>query len=88
MATHSVLVVSGHASVADAVQAVQLGATDYRGSRSSAERVLVSMRNALRTWQHERSRSFASERGQRYEMVGESQVMHALYAQIERSRPR
>ncbi|MBK6578073.1 MAG: sigma-54-dependent Fis family transcriptional regulator [Sandaracinaceae bacterium] len=83
-----VLMVSGHASVAEAVQAVQLGATDFFEKPLDRERVLVSVRNALKTWQLERE--VERLRGQvqhRYEMIGESPAMRQLFAQVEKVAP-
>ena len=83
-----VLMVSGHASVAEAVSAVQMGATDFFEKPLDRDRVLVSVRNALQTWQLlrevERLRASAE---QRYEMIGESAVMRRLFAQIEKVAP-
>ncbi len=83
-----VLMVSGHASVAEAVSAVQMGATDFFEKPLDRDRVLVSVRNALQTWQLlrevERLRASAE---QRYEMIGESPVMRRLFAQIEKVAP-
>jgi DNA-binding NtrC family response regulator len=83
-----VLMVSGHASLAEAVQAVKLGATDFFEKPLDRDRVLVTVRNALTTWQlqHEVEQLRANIE-QRYEMIGESPVMRALFAQIEKIAP-
>ncbi|HEY1535272.1 MAG TPA: response regulator, partial [Polyangiaceae bacterium] len=44
-----VIVVSGHATVHDAVNAIKLGATDFFEKPLNRERVLVSVRNSIRT---------------------------------------
>jgi DNA-binding NtrC family response regulator len=44
-----VVMVSGHASIADAVEAVREGATDFLEKPFDRDRLLVSVRNALRT---------------------------------------
>ena len=83
-----VLMVSGHASVAEAVQAVQMGATDFFEKPLERERVLVSVRNALKTWQLEREIArLRADAHERYEMIGESQVMQRLFAEIEKVAP-
>ena len=83
-----VLMVSGHASVAEAVHAVQLGATDFFEKPLDRDRVLVSVRNALQTWQLlrevERLRAGAQKR---YEMIGESPRMRQLFAEIDKVAP-
>ena len=43
-----VIVVSGHATVHDAVNAIKLGATDFFEKPLNRERVLVSVKNTLR----------------------------------------
>ena len=83
-----VLMVSGHASVAEAVQAVQLGATDFFEKPLDRDRVLVTVRNALQTWQLQREiEQLRADAEHRYEMIGESPVMHGLFAQLEKVAP-
>lgn len=83
-----VLMVSGHTSLAEAVQAVQLGATDFFEKPLDRDRVLVSVRNALRTWQLQREvEQLRADVEHRYEMIGESPVMSALFAQLEKVAP-
>ncbi len=83
-----VLMVSGHASVAEAVQAVQLGATDFFEKPLDRDRVLVTVRNALQTWQLQREvEQLRADVEHRYEMIGESDVMRSLFAQLEKVAP-
>ncbi|MEM7433559.1 MAG: sigma-54 dependent transcriptional regulator [Myxococcota bacterium] len=83
-----VLMVSGHTSLAEAVQAVQLGATDFFEKPLDRDRVLVSVRNALRTWQLQREvEQLRADVEHRYEMIGESPVMSNLFAQLEKVAP-
>jgi DNA-binding NtrC family response regulator len=83
-----VLMVSGHASVAEAVQAVQLGATDFFEKPLDRDRVLVTVRNALQTWQLQRElEQLRADVEHRYEMIGESPVMSELFAQLEKVAP-
>ena len=83
-----VLMVSGHASVAEAVQAVQLGATDFFEKPLDRDRVLVTVRNALQTWQLQREvEQLRADVEHRYEMIGESPVMRSLFAQLEKVAP-
>ena len=83
-----VLMVSGHASVAEAVQAVQLGATDFFEKPLDRDRVLVTVRNALKTWQLQREvEQLRADVEHRYEMIGESPVMRSLFAQLEKVAP-
>jgi DNA-binding NtrC family response regulator len=83
-----VLMVSGHASVAEAVQAVQLGATDFFEKPLDRDRILVTVRNALQTWQLQKElEQLRADVEHRYEMIGESPVMSNLFAQLEKVAP-
>ena len=83
-----VLMVSGHASVAEAVQAVQLGATDFFEKPLDRDRILVTVRNALQTWQLQREvEQLRANVEHRYEMIGESPVIRSLFAQLEKVAP-
>jgi len=83
-----VLMVSGHASVAEAVQAVQLGATDFFEKPLDRDRILVTVRNALQTWQLQREvEQLRADVEHRYEMIGESPVIRSLFAQLEKVAP-
>ena len=83
-----VLMVSGHASLAEAVQAVQLGATDFFEKPLDRDRVLVTVRNALKTWQLQREvEQLRAGVEHRYEMIGESPAIRALFAQLEKVAP-
>ena len=83
-----VLMVSGHASVAEAVQAVQLGATDFFEKPLDRDRVLVTVRNALKTWQLQREvEQLRADVEHRYDMIGESPIMRQLFAQLEKVAP-
>jgi len=83
-----VIVISGHASVAEAVEAVQMGATDFFEKPLDRDRVLISVNNALHASkllrEVERLRADSVER---YEMIGESPVMRRLFAELEKVAP-
>jgi DNA-binding NtrC family response regulator len=83
-----VIVISGHASVAEAVEAVQMGATDFFEKPLDRDRVLVSVHNALNTSKLQREvERLRTDFTQRYEMIGQSQVMRRLYAEVEKVAP-
>ena len=79
----TVVMISGHATLADAVRAVKSGAYDLLEKPLDRERLLVTIRNALERRAMAREvaglRAIADER---FEMVGRSAPMQALCAQI------
>jgi len=86
--TLPVIMISGHASLPEAVNAVQLGATDFFEKPLDRDRVLISVTNALTAskLQHEVVR-LRAEVGERYDMIGDSAVMKELFASIEKVAP-
>ena len=78
-----VILISGHATVDDAVKATRLGAFDFFEKPLERDRVVVSVRNALR--------QFASDTQMRKlrtrirgELIGDSEAMITMLAQIGR----
>jgi two-component system, NtrC family, nitrogen regulation response regulator NtrX len=83
-----VIVISGHATVNDAVQAIKLGASDFFEKPLVRERVLVSVRNVLDAAQTRRALDEASrERTARYEMIGKAAAMQRVFREIEKVAP-
>ena len=83
-----VIVISGHATVQDAVQAIKLGAGDFFEKPLNRERVLVSVKNTLHA--SRLSRELAGLNAQlhaRYEMIGQGAAMRRLFHEIERVAP-
>src|SRR5205814_8961011 len=79
----AVVIISGHGNIETAVRAMKLGAFDFIEKPVSIERTVVTVRNALRQRQLERSNAeMAAELQQEYEMVGEYVAMRALRKQI------
>ncbi len=83
-----VIVISGHASANEAVQAIKLGASDFFEKPLARERVLVSVRNVLDAAQARRvlDQVVASE-AHRHEMIGRSASMKRLFVDIEKVAP-
>ncbi len=78
-----VIMISGHGNIETAVRATKLGAFDFIEKPLSLERVIVTVRNALRQRDLERVNVVLSEElGREYQMVGESVAMRALRKQI------
>jgi two-component system nitrogen regulation response regulator NtrX len=83
-----IIVISGHATVNDAVQAIKLGASDFFEKPLNRERVLVSVRNVLEAAKARRALAEASlAQLQRYEMIGHSAVLKRLFHDIEKVAP-
>src|SRR5262245_50135762 len=84
----TVIMISGHATLSDAVRATKAGAYDLIEKPLDRERLMVALRNALERRAMAREvqglRAMADER---WEMVGGSAPMAALYAQINKVAP-
>ena len=76
-----VIMISGHASVADAVRATRLGAFDFFEKPLSRDRVVVSVRNALR--QSKVDRALRELRHRIHgEIIGASEAMRELMRMV------
>lgn len=83
-----VIVISGHATVHDAVAAIKLGASDFFEKPLNRERVLVGVGNCIRTARlSRRVEQLRAEVEARYEMIGTSAPMQKLYAAIDKVAP-
>jgi two-component system nitrogen regulation response regulator NtrX len=84
----TVIMISGHATLADAVRATKAGAYEVLEKPLDRERLMVALRNALE--RRAMAREVAGLRAltdERFEMVGRSPGMSALYAQIAKVAP-
>src|SRR5262249_61689538 len=79
-----IIMISGHGTLADAVQATKLGAFDFLEKPLDRDRVVVTVRNALE--RRALRREVGASRA-RQEMIGKSAPMIALYAQIAKVAP-
>jgi len=87
-ATIPVIVISGHGTVEDAVKATRLGAFDFLEKPLDRERVVITLRNALK--QAAMAREVGELRQQvkgRFEMIGSSPVMQKLFGEIAKVAP-
>ncbi|HTQ42396.1 MAG TPA: sigma-54 dependent transcriptional regulator [Polyangiaceae bacterium] len=83
-----IIVISGHATVHDAVSAIKLGASDFFEKPLARERVLVSVRNVLDAAKAHRELARVEEQQQqRFEMIGASAPMQKLFHEIEKVAP-
>ena len=83
-----IIVISGHATVNDAVHAIKLGASDFFEKPLARERVLVSVKNVLETASAKRALAQVSrEQLAKYEMIGTSSPMGRIFHDIEKVAP-
>jgi DNA-binding NtrC family response regulator len=83
-----IIVISGHATVNDAVQAIKLGASDFFEKPLNRERVLVSVKNVLDAEKTRRALAEVSRHElQKYEMIGRAASMRKLFHEIEKVAP-
>lgn len=85
-----VLMISGHASIADAVEATRLGAVDFLEKPLDRDRVLIAIRNAIeRVVLQQRVEALAARAmgPADFDLIGESQVMSELKAAIAKVAP-
>lgn len=83
-----VLMISGHASIEDAVKATRLGALDFLEKPLERNRVMVSVRNALdRFAMQEQVNQLRTAVDARFELLGNSQTMQDLRRQISKVAP-
>ncbi len=83
-----VIVISGHATVNDAVHAIKLGASDFFEKPLGRERVLVSVKNVLETALAKRTLAEVSrEQLAKYEMIGTSPPIQRLFHDLGKVAP-
>src|SRR6185436_7671974 len=83
-----VVIISGHGTVSTAVEATKLGAFDFIEKPLASERVLVTIRNALdSTRLQDENRTLKRAVEARYQMVGESAPLRAIWDAIKRAAP-
>jgi DNA-binding NtrC family response regulator len=82
------IMISGHATIDDAVRATKLGAFDFLEKPLDRARVLLTVRNALERSRMAREvRELRARLGDAVEMLGESEAMRTLRAQIAKVAP-
>jgi DNA-binding NtrC family response regulator len=81
-----IIMISGHATVDDAVRATRLGAFDFFEKPLERDRVIISVRNALRQYAADEALRDLRRRI-RGELIGESAPMRDLLAQVAKVGP-
>ncbi len=83
-----VVMISGHGTIATALEATREGAFDFLEKPCSRERVVLAVRNALRVEKLAGEvRGFRQKERSRHLMIGESEAMSAIRDQISRAAP-
>jgi len=83
-----VVMISGHGTIATAVEATQRGAHDFLEKPLDTDRVLVTLRNALQHVGLAREVSALKEAAERqYEIVGRSPAVGALLERVQKVAP-
>jgi DNA-binding NtrC family response regulator len=83
-----IIMISGHASLSDAVETVKKGATDFFEKPLDRDSILIRVANCLK--QNRLSKKIEELKAtvdSRHEMLGQSEVMKALLFQIEKIAP-
>ncbi len=83
-----VVMISGHATLSDAVEATRLGAFDFLQKPLNRDRVLITLRNALERVQLQARMELMRQQGAgKFEMVGQAPAMMQLFREIEKVAP-
>jgi two-component system nitrogen regulation response regulator NtrX len=86
--TSPVVMVSGHGDVHTAVECTKRGAFDFLEKPLNRDKLLLTVRNAVRLRQVEEENSeLRSKAEKEYQLVGDSAVMKELKSQVERAAP-
>jgi two-component system nitrogen regulation response regulator NtrX len=83
-----VVVISGHGTIATAVEATRLGAFDFMEKPLERDRVLLVLRNALeRRRLQEENRDLKLSFEERFRMVGSSTALRRVQGAVQRAAP-
>ncbi len=83
-----VVMVSGHGDIATAVECTKRGAYDFLEKPLNRDKLLLTVRNAVRQLSLEEENSELKSRAEKeYQLVGDSGLMRDLVSQIERAAP-
>jgi two-component system nitrogen regulation response regulator NtrX len=83
-----VIVVSGHGTIATAVEATRLGAFDFMEKPLERERVLLVLRNALEHRRlREENRDLRLSFEERFRLVGDSPLLRRVQDEVARAAP-
>jgi DNA-binding NtrC family response regulator len=83
-----IIMVSGQSTITLAMDAIKLGAFDFIEKPVDADRLLITIRNAIekRSWFDEKQ-GLLSQLGESYKMIGKSEAIQKVYKLIEQVAP-
>lgn len=85
---YPIIMMSGHATLDNAIRAIKLGATNFLEKPLAAEKVLAEVSTAVELGKLRReNENLKAEIGHRFTMVGESPVMQRLRERIRKVAP-
>src|SRR2546423_4981038 len=83
-----VVMVSGHGDISTAVECTKRGAFDFLEKPLNRDKLLLTVRNAVRLRQvEEENTELKSRAGKEYQLVGQSAQLQGLKSPIERAAP-
>jgi two-component system nitrogen regulation response regulator NtrX len=83
-----VIILSGHGTIAKAVEATKLGAYDFLEKPIESQKILITLENALKKSKLEKERSFLIQDAlKHYRMIGISSAMKQVFELIEKAAP-
>jgi len=83
-----VVILSGHGTIANAVEAIKCGAFDFLEKPTEWERILITLENALQRSRLEKERNaFLRDTLERYQMIGASPEIKHIFRLIEKVAP-
>lgn len=83
-----VVMMSGHASIAQAVEAIKYGALDFLEKPLSPEKAILTVRNILKlATLDESNRNLRQEISNHYRIIGESKVIKELLKKVDNAAP-
>ncbi|MBN2529383.1 MAG: sigma-54-dependent Fis family transcriptional regulator [Deltaproteobacteria bacterium] len=83
-----IIMISGHASLAEAVETVKCGATDFFEKPLDRDSILIRVANCLKQRQlAQQVRNLKAQVNSEHEMIGQAAIMKTLFAQIQKVAP-
>jgi two-component system nitrogen regulation response regulator NtrX len=83
-----VVMMSGHASISQAVESIRIGAVDFLEKPLSPEKAIITVRNILKIASlDESNRNLRQEISDHYQIIGESKAVKLLLDKVDKAAP-